>query len=78
MTNIQFGLRELDTRFIIDVVFFYNVINDQIRLTLDSRIQFSRELLTEDTYLLPAIQGLIYLNLVSRIDSNWRMASSPF
>ena len=50
MTNIQFGLRELDTRFIIDVVFFYNVINDQIRLTIDSRIQFSRELLTEDTY----------------------------
>ena len=45
MTNIQFGLRELDKRFIIDVVFFYNVINDQIRLRLDSRIQFSRELL---------------------------------
>ena len=39
MTNIQFGLRELD-RFIFDVVFFYNVINDQIRLTLDFRIQF--------------------------------------
>ena len=50
MTNIQFGLRELDRRFITDVVFFYNVINYQIRLTLDSRIQFSRELLTEDMY----------------------------
>jgi len=76
MTNIQFGLRELDRRFIIDVVFFYNVINDQIRLTLDSRIQFSSDVVNRGyvlrsimgyskSVLLPAIQGLIYLNLVS-------------
>ena len=32
-----------DRRFIADVVFFYNVISDHIRLTLDSRVRFSRD-----------------------------------
>ena len=30
-------------RFIADVVFFYKVINDHIRLTLGSRVRFSRD-----------------------------------
>ena len=30
-------------RFIADVVFFYKVINDHIRLTLGSRVHFSRD-----------------------------------
>ena len=32
-----------DRRFIADVVFFYKVISDHIRLTLDCRVQFSRD-----------------------------------
>ena len=41
-------LRELhllsleDRRFIADVVFFYKVVNNHVRLTLDSRVRFSR------------------------------------
>ena len=42
-------LRELrllsleDRRFIADVVFFYKVVNNHVRLTLDSRVRFSRD-----------------------------------
>ena len=36
-------LLSLDRRFIADVVFFYKVINNHIRLTLDSRVRFSRD-----------------------------------
>ena len=42
-------LRELrllsleDRRFIADVVFFHKVVNDHVRLTLDSRVRFSRD-----------------------------------
>ena len=42
-------LRELrllsleDRRFIADVVFFYMVVNNHVRLTLDSRVRFSRD-----------------------------------
>ena len=32
-----------DRRFIADVVFFYKVVNDHVRLTLDSRVRFSRD-----------------------------------
>ena len=42
-------LRELrllsleDRRFIADVVFFYKVVNNNVRLTLDSRVRFPRD-----------------------------------
>ena len=32
-----------DRRFIADVVFFYKVVNNHVRLTLDSRVRFSRD-----------------------------------
>ena len=32
-----------DRRFIADVVFFYKVVNNHIRLTLDSRVRLSRD-----------------------------------
>ena len=32
-----------DKRFIADVVFFYKVVNNHIRLPLDSRVRFSRD-----------------------------------
>ena len=66
-------LRELrllsleDRRFIADVVFFYKMVNNHVRLTLDSRVRFSRDV--ERGYALRSLDTPNLLTSLSRTNS---------
>ena len=65
-----FRLRKLcllsleDRRFMADVVFFYKVFNNHVRLTLDSRVRFSRDV--DRGYALRSMDTLNLLTSLSR------------
>lgn len=53
-----------DRRFMADVVFFYKVVNNDVRLTLDSRVRFSRDV--DRGYALRSMDTLNLLTSLSR------------
>ena len=68
-----------------DVVFFYKVVNNHVRLTLDSRVQFSRDVdrgyamsSMDTSYLLTSLPrtNLFKFSFMKRIVGEWK--SLPF